>query len=387
MTGKKNLNPKQVPIANSGTATATSDKLLARNMKTIGDYLLKEELPAGTFGRCFLASHQLSGQSYCLRLLNRELPADHIQAGSLDGNRFIVPVIEFGRTREFSFQVSPFIKGENLESLIARVGRLETIHALLCVIRAIENLISIADDSAGHRHLRPSKLIVNSKGQIFIRDFTIAKLTERTPGEMQPKYLDSRLQLRHAIFRAPELNDRLVSATAQSDIYSLGCILHFLISGRPLFESLSYNDLARQHAEATPSPLGNICKDVPRDLERCVLKMVSKKPSARFTSYQHCLGTLKSILVGMQRTVESIDGAWPLPPQPTSPQSKTGMTSVAHKKFVNKTKLPRSYLIGIAVGIFALTTLAGSLLLSKGIRKDRERQVQTVTSEDTFRLP
>ena len=81
---------------------------------------------------------------------------------------------------------------------------------------------------------------------------------------------------------APEQILDAANADIRADIYSLGCTLYFLLTGKPPFRAKSLYDLLRQHQEADPRPLNEVREDVPEDLAEVAIRMIAKDPKDRY---------------------------------------------------------------------------------------------------------
>ncbi|MFC4562847.1 protein kinase [Nocardiopsis mangrovi] len=127
-----------------------------------------------------------------------------------------------------------------------------------------------------HRDLKPDNLLVTGEGAVKVLDFGIAAIV----GKNVTRLTKVGETLGTSQYMAPE-QVRNIKVTPRSDLYALGCILHELLCGHPLFDGGTDFELWQQHASAPPRPLRELRADVPLELERLVLDLLKKNPEKR----------------------------------------------------------------------------------------------------------
>ena len=139
-----------------------------------------------------------------------------------------------------------------------------------------------------HRDLKPDNVLITSEGAVKVIDFGIAALLHTDAHK-----LTSTGQLIGTLrYMSPEKVQGF-QVTPRSDIYALGCIMHEMTCGLPLFDGTSDYDMLRKHADEPPPPLRSLRSEVPDDFERLVLDLVNKDPERRpsdaYTVYERLL--------------------------------------------------------------------------------------------------
>ncbi|MDV6029086.1 MAG: serine/threonine protein kinase [Phycisphaera sp. RhM] len=255
---------------------------------TIGDYELIEEVGRGGMGVVFRA-RQIS--------LDREVAVKMILRGRLasdvDLERFlaeaaatarlvhpgIVPVYEVGDIDGRPFFSMQYIKGETLADRTARgpLPQREAARIIADVARAVQ---FAHDQGFVHRDLKPSNILLTKEGQTLITDFGLAKesganvnLTRSgmlvgTPAYMSPEQAGGRREL-------------LGPAT---DIYSLGSMLYFTLTGRPPFVAETPVEMVMLVIEQDPSPPRALRPGLDRDLEMIVIRCLQKPIDLRYAT-------------------------------------------------------------------------------------------------------
>lgn len=255
---------------------------------TIGDYELLEEIGRGGMGVVFRA-RQLS--------LEREVAVKMILRGRLasdaDLQRFmaeaaataklehpgIVPVYDVGDFEGRPFFSMKYIAGETLAERVARgpMPQREAAELVSQIARAVQ---FAHEHGVVHRDLKPSNILISKDGSVLVTDFGLAKevranvdLTRSgmmvgTPAYMSPEQAGGRREL-------------LSPAT---DIYSLGAILYYALTGRPPFIAETPVELVMLVIEQDPSPPRALRPGLDRDLEMIVVRCLQKPVDLRYAS-------------------------------------------------------------------------------------------------------
>ncbi|MEV5412734.1 serine/threonine-protein kinase [Thermopolyspora sp. NPDC052614] len=177
------------------------------------------------------------------------------------------------------FMVMQFVDGTAVDDVVAEqgplpIGWVASIGAQVAAVLAAAHRLEIL-----HRDLKPSNLMVRRDGSIQVVDFGLALMHDP---EMT-KVTKTGQRLGTAAYMSPE-QVNAAEPTARSDIYSLGTVLHELLTGRPLFTGPSEFSVMDQHVNARPRPAGQLRPDVPRELDELVLAMLEKRPEDRPSS-------------------------------------------------------------------------------------------------------
>src|SRR5262249_43730737 len=156
-----------------------------------------------------------------------------------------------------------------------------------------------------HRDVKPSNLLLDTEGTVWVTDFGLAKMMN---GEDLTHTGDIVGTLRYL---APERFQG--QADARSDVYALGLTLYELLTLRPAFDETDRNKLIAQLQHVEPSWPRQLCPEVPRDLETIVLKAMEKNPEARYSTAQELADDLKHWLAGepiRARPVSRLEKLW-----------------------------------------------------------------------------
>lgn len=271
----------------------------------LGPYLLENELMGGAWGQVFTATRISTGELVSLRVLPPTFKSDLSEIKNFIRKSKAVPSKRFQKPidcaqKDRIYLASEYIAGEDLASLVARRGSLPTAQAVYAAARIVENMANAQKAKLLHLELRPSKILVNRSGEVFIRDLALANaVSQRKRHQSNPGQMAQVLPPDHLHYLAPEVFLSESIPSFQSDIYSIGCILYFLLTGRPVFENEDPFRIVLAHREAAVPSLLEFDSTLPDSLDHCVRRMLAKKPGNRFTSYGQLHQNLKQIYLDL----------------------------------------------------------------------------------------
>jgi serine/threonine-protein kinase len=164
-----------------------------------------------------------------------------------------------------------FIDGEDLASLLKRIGRLPVDKAIDISREICAGLAAAHDKGVIHRDLKPANIMVDGQGRACITDFGLATVVEEAAGSGfagTPAYM------------APEQFEGAPAST-RSDLFSLGAVLYEVFTGKRLFDGRTLAEIKSAHENSRPPSLSSSVRDVPPALERVVSQCLQKQPSER----------------------------------------------------------------------------------------------------------
>jgi serine/threonine-protein kinase len=164
-----------------------------------------------------------------------------------------------------------YVDGEDLASLLRRIGRLPGDKALEIARQLCAGLAAAHDKGVLHRDFKPQNVMLDGRGKVRITDFGLATLAARTGDDVRsgtPAYM------------APEqLEGREVSE--RSDVYALGLVLYELFTGRRAVTGRSLEEVARQQREQEPPTPSRLVADIDPVVERAIVRCLEKDPRER----------------------------------------------------------------------------------------------------------
>jgi hypothetical protein len=181
-------------------------------------------------------------------------------------------VFDIGDVEGQPFISMQFVDGENLASLLLRIGRLPADKAVEISRRLCAGLAAAHSQGVLHRDLKPANIMIDGRGQVLITDFGLAGLEEEIRG--------ADINSGTPAYMAPEqLAGKEVSS--KSDIYALGLVMYEIFTGKRAFEAETLADLIRMRGESRPSEMSSSVRDVDPTVERVILKCLDPDPAKR----------------------------------------------------------------------------------------------------------
>ncbi|MBS1790713.1 MAG: serine/threonine protein kinase [Acidobacteria bacterium] len=245
-------------------------------------------LGRGGMGEVYRADDLKLGHPVALKFLTEKLSQDKAMLARFHGevamaHRVTHPnvcrVHDIGEVTTSSgklhFLSMEYVDGEDLSSLLRRIGRLPADKAVEIANQLCAGLAAAHEAGVLHRDLKPANVMLDGKGRVRITDFGLAGFAEQirneevfagTPAYMSPEQ-----------FAGKEV-------TTKSDIYALGLVLYEIFTGKRVFEAGSLAELQQMHESSAPTNPSNWVKDIDPLVERVILRCLEKDPSKRLAS-------------------------------------------------------------------------------------------------------
>lgn len=263
--------------------------------KQLGQYRLGERVGSGGMGEVFLAEHQLMKRPCAIKLIRPEKAGDPKASARFEREVRLtaklshwnsIHIFDYGRTDDGTFYyVMEFLPGLNLQDLVSRYGPLPPERAIYLLRQTCDALSEAHALGLMHRDIKPANIFAAERGGQYdvakLLDFGLAKpLTDEASAHLTQEGTITGSPL----FMSPEqaTGDRVVDA--RSDIYSLGAVAYYVLTGRPPFEKSTAVQVLIAHAHQEPVPPSQLRPEVPHDLEQVVLRCLAKDPDERFQS-------------------------------------------------------------------------------------------------------
>jgi len=232
----------------------------------LGDYRLLGILGQGGMGTVYRAVHERMGRAVAVKVLRAEIRSNaallqrferEVRTAARLIHPNIVTALDARIHDGLPFLVTELVDGEDLETHVRRNGPLTVTAALDAIAQAANGLAYAHEQGVVHRDIKPANLLRDRRGLVRILDMGLARLDDvqsRSSTETeQPEpagLTDSGLIMGTAAYMAPEQARDTRKADARSDLYSLGCTLHFLLTGRPPYSANSAIDMIVAHLQS-----------------------------------------------------------------------------------------------------------------------------------------
>jgi eukaryotic-like serine/threonine-protein kinase len=253
---------------------------------------------AGGMGVVYRAEHRLMQRQVALKVLSRHLSRriaatersrNEMKAAARLSHPNIVTAHDADQAGDFQFLVMEFVEGTSLARVVEKHGPLPVAHACNYARQAAQGLQHAFERGMVHRDIKPQNLMLTRPGQVKILDFGLARFKweldpeggETPVGSSAGVTADGEV-LGTPDYIAPEQVSNSRRADVRSDIYSLGCTLYYLLSGRVPYPGGSVAQKLVSHLHVAPKALGELRDDVPPALVEVLSRMMEKDPSRRY---------------------------------------------------------------------------------------------------------
>jgi serine/threonine protein kinase len=260
-----------------------------------GKYEVERVLGAGAMGVVVAARHRLLRKTVALKLISgsREARSTAVarftrEARAIAGlaSDHIVRILDFGLDEGVPFMVMQYLPGRDLASEVrARGGKLPQVEAVDYVIHACAGLAVAHAAGIVHRDIKPENLLLTARASgealVVIVDFGISKTLN--PQE-ELSLTVSQTTLGSPLYMSPEQIRDSKTVDARTDVWSLGVVLQFLLTGKPAFTAGDASGVLAAVIADQPARLRADAPEIAADLEEVVLRCLEKKPAFRYES-------------------------------------------------------------------------------------------------------
>lgn len=248
-----------------------------------GRYRIVELLGRGGMGEVYRALDLKLGQPVALKFLPLDVSGDEellarfhneVRIARQVTHANVCRVYDIGESDGQTFLSMEYIDGEDLASLLRRIGRLPSDKAIEMARQLCAALASAHDKGVLHRDLKPANVMIDSRGKVHITDFGLAGLVEQIVG--------AEVRAGTPAYMAPEqLTGKDVSI--RSDLYSLGLVLYEVFVGKPVFKGSTLAEILKRHEEidSTPQSPATLVDGIDPAVERIILRCLEKDSRRR----------------------------------------------------------------------------------------------------------
>jgi len=258
----------------------------------LGQYTLDEKLGAGGMGVVYKAHHAMLRRPTAVKLLSPDNAKENsiarfereVQLTAQLTHPNTIAIYDYGRTPEGIFYYAmEYLDGLNLEQLVAAHGALPSGRVVHILRQVCGSLAEAHAAGLIHRDIKPANVVVGERGGlgdvVKVLDFGLVKsVDEPSTGAVtrDDAVTGTPLYLSPESLVAPE------SVDARSDLYAVGCMGYFLLTGSPVFEGRSVVEICSHHLHTKPSRLSERTElTIPSDLEEIILACLAKEPDDR----------------------------------------------------------------------------------------------------------
>lgn len=321
--GTQSLKPSQVLsyLEQRKQKRESPSGLSSGSPREIGAYTLDEKIGTGGMGVVYRAHHAMLQRPAAVKLLQGDQINEHtiarfereVQRTSQLNHPNTIAIYDYGRTREGGFYYAmEYLDGITLEDLVENYGPQpegRVIHVLKQLCGALDEA---HENSLIHRDIKPANIMINHRGGLYdyvkLLDFGLVKALDARD---ETAVTQSGFVAGTPLYISPEGLTNSQQVGAQSDLYSLGAVGYFMLSGKPVFEGNSVVDVCLQLTSVPPTrPSEKLGAPVSRDFENLLLKCLEKNPEDRPATAGELLTELSQCSQATSWTQEQAASWW-----------------------------------------------------------------------------
>ena len=269
----------------------------------IGDYHVLDVAGAGGMGQVYKARHRILDRHVAIKVMHTAKTDNpklvqrfyrEARAVARLAHPNIVTAYDAGETAGGLYLAMEFVDGEDLSEIIKDRGPLTVDQAVNVTLQAARGLAYAHSHNLVHRDIKPANLLLARDGTVKILDLGLARFTEEADQGSEVSLTMAGRLMGTVEYMAPEHAANAKDADNRSDIYSLGCTMYRLLTGRlPYGGTTPVEKLIAQREEPIPL-LSDSIEKIPEQLQGVFVRMVAKKPADRYQSMDDCISDLQA---------------------------------------------------------------------------------------------
>jgi serine/threonine-protein kinase len=330
-------------------------RLRLKHAREIGSYELIAKIGEGGMGEVWRARHRLLARPAAIKLIRRQLLGSSQRTREAALRRFereardtaalrsihTIDVYDFGVTRDGDFYyVMDLLDGISLEHFVGRFGPMEPARVAFVLRQVCHSLDEAHARGLIHRDIKPANIFLCRLGRdddfVKVLDFGLVKHVHAAPGTMLTREGET---AGTPAYMAPEIALGSAVPDGRADIYSLGCVAYFLLTGAPVFSHKGALATALAHVQDDPVPVSERSEfEIPPALEALILQCLAKDPAARPASASELGDRLAETVPPPAWTTEAARRWWDLHdphPQPFAVHDADGRGD-KHARYLGK---------------------------------------------------
>ncbi len=263
----------------TSTSTVDEGRFLPGTV-VAGRYRIAGLLGRGGMGEVYRATDLTLGQAVALKFLPEATAQDEralarfyneVRIARQVTHPNVCRVYDVGVAEGLHYISMEFVDGEDLGSLLRRIGRLPVDKGVETARKLCAGLAAAHEKGVLHRDLKPANVMIDGRGQVVIMDFGLAGLAEQLQGDVRsgtPAYM------------SPEQLAG-TEVTIKSDVYALGLLLYEIFTGKRAFEASSLMELMQMQEAMAPASITSVARDVDPAVEKVILRCLNPDPKLR----------------------------------------------------------------------------------------------------------
>ena len=278
-----------------------------RKAQKLGNYVIDRDLGKGGMGQVYVAHHAMIRRPTAVKVMNSDPTRSAEMLGRFEREVQLsanlthpntITVYDFGRAADSDtfYYAMEYLEGLDLQRMVDRDGPLPPARACYILRQACGSLGEAHRAGILHRDVKPSNIFLTERGGLYdfvkVLDFGLAK----DLGPVDQELTRAGQVFGTPLYIAPELARGKKSVEGSADIYSLGCVAFFMLTGSTPFEGGSPYDVVAKHMNSEPPvPSTKASQEFPAGLDEAILRCLAKQPEDRYPDMESLADALDAI--------------------------------------------------------------------------------------------
>jgi serine/threonine protein kinase len=290
----------------------------------LGKYVIQDRIGSGSMGRVYKAQHQLMGRVVALKIIAPEIVSNERAVarfyremrlvGRLDHPN-VVRAFDADSSNNILYLVMEFVPGKSLAQLLREGGPLPAVDVVGYAMQAALALGHAHEQGVVHRDIKPSNLLLMDDKVLKVLDLGLGALME--VDDQATFATADGIAVGTVDYMSPE-QARGKDVDGRSDIYSLGCAMYHLITGRHAFPGPNPIERLGNRISGKPVPIIDLKPDLPPGFVAVLDKMMASKPQDRYQTGQETADALGSLIRPRRSNASAPARPEPAPPAPVA---------------------------------------------------------------------
>jgi tRNA A-37 threonylcarbamoyl transferase component Bud32 len=287
----------------------------------IGQYKLEQKLGSGGMGVVYKGQHAMLRRPTAIKMLDIDKVNEasmerferEVQITSQLNNPHTVAIYDYGRTPEGVFYYAmEYLDGIDLQMLVEKYGPQSAPRVIHILQQVCSSLYEAHSLGLVHRDIKPANIMLNRRGGepdvAKVLDFGLVKALD---DNKQASMTQQSALTGTPLYMSPEAIQMPTSVDARSDIYAVGAVGYFLLTGSPVFEAESVMELCRKHVDVQPTaPSQRTRLAIPEALENAIMACLDKSRAKRPQTARDLAAMISHCEEAAQWSVEDADAWW-----------------------------------------------------------------------------
>jgi serine/threonine protein kinase len=284
--------------------------------KQLGQYRLEQKIGSGAMGTVYKGQHAMLRRPTAIKLLDTDKVTStsiarferEVQITSLLNHPNTVAIYDFGRTPDDVFYYAmEFLDGIDLQDLIDDHGPQPASRVIYLLRQVCGSLYEAHSKGLVHRDIKPANIMLTRRGGqadvVKVLDFGLVKAFD-------DQHAGDDRMAGTPLYLSPEAIQMPSAVDACSDLYAVGAVGYFLLTGKPVFEADTLTALCQKHVSESPVPPSKLVPDVPEDLENIILSCLEKGRERRPQTAKDLSQQLRACNAASEWSEDEADRWW-----------------------------------------------------------------------------